>query len=101
MTLSQALEKHQISRAQWDLFLNIAQSNLHVPKRGKAEKKKSYRTKFGAWIRTAPAWAYVGGMRDALWAWTGADRESYDVLEAELTKAAEKRLEVDKRKEGA
>jgi len=92
MTLADALSKNRINRQQWDLFLEIARSNLSVPKKEKGEKKKSYRTKFMNWNRTAPAWAYVGGMRDALWAWTGADRESYDVLEAELTKAAEKRL---------
>jgi len=92
MTLSEALEKNRISRERWDHFINIAQSNLSVPRKEKGEKKKSYESHFREWVRTAPCWAYVGGMRDALWAWTGADRESYDVLEAELTKAAAKRL---------
>jgi len=93
MNVAEVLAKRGIKKEQWEIFINIAQANVRPPEREKGQKKDKYKKELREWMRTAPAWAYVGGMRDALWAWVGADRDSYDVLEKELTKAAQKRLD--------
>lgn len=93
MSVADVLKNRGIRKEQWDLFLNIAQANVRPPEREKGQKKGKYKKELKEWMKTTPSWAYVGGMRDALWAWVGGDRHAYDVLEQELTKAAQKRLE--------
>ena len=92
MTVAEALKKYKISLDQWGLFLKIVQGNLRPPERKKSQRAGSYKKDVAAWMKTAPGWAYIGGMRDSLWAWVDADREAYDALEADLTKAAEKKI---------
>lgn len=93
MNVAAVLTKCGIKKEQWEIFINIAQANVRPPEREKGQKKDKYKKELRGWMRTAPAWAYVGGMRDALWAWVGANRDCYDILEQELTKAAQKRLQ--------
>lgn len=88
MTLKEALGKHKISPAKWEMFIGIAQSNIRAPE-GKSKIKE--------YLKSAPAWAYVGGMRDSLWAWVGGDREAYNALEVSLTAAAQKILKEAKK----
>lgn len=92
MTAKEALEKHNITFAKWDLFLSIAKSNVNPPNRKKREPKKGYKAAVAVYMKKSPAWAYIGGMRDALWAWVGADREAYAALEADLTREAAIRI---------
>ena len=93
MSMEDVLKKHRINLKQWELFIHIVQANVRPPEREKRSKKDTHKNDLRKWMKTAPAWAYVGGMRDSLWAWVEGDRHSYDVLEQELTKAAQKRLE--------
>ena len=93
MSVEAVLKNRGITKEQWSLFVNIAQGNVRPPEREKGQKKDKYRKELQEWMKTTPSWAYVGGMRDALWAWVGGDRHSYDILELELAKAAKKRLE--------
>lgn len=96
MTVGDALKKHKISKEQWELFLKIAQADVRPPERKKHQRKDSYDKDVASWIRTTPGWAYIGGMRDSLWAWVNGDREAYNALEEQLTDAAKPRMEADK-----
>ncbi len=63
MTTEEALKKAGIGKRKWALFLKIAADNAKMRDHG---------------------WAYLGGMKDALWAITKNHRAAYDVLEAEI-----------------
>lgn len=92
MSVAEVLKKCGIRKEQWEIFIHLAQANVRPPEREKGKKKAKYKKDLRDWMKTAPAWAYVGGMRDALWAWVEGDRYSYNTLEQELTKAAHDRL---------
>ena len=64
MTTEEALRKAGIGRRKWGRILRFAASNKAMLDHG---------------------WAYVGGMRDVLWALAKEDHEIFDPLERELT----------------
>lgn len=77
----EVLKKHRIKQSSWELFVKIAQDNLML-----SDERAPY---------------YIGGMKDALWAWIGGveHREVFNVLEHELElKLAEKKIEVEQEK---
>lgn len=63
MNTEEALKKAGIGKRKWALFLKIASDNRKMKDHG---------------------WAYLGGMRDALWAMTSKDKAVYDHLNAQL-----------------
>ena len=90
MKLNEALAKHDIRMESWKLFLALAENTLRVPAAQYAENKSAYRKRVSWWIKRTPRWAYIGGMRDALWAWVNQDRDAYDALEKDMWKAIDR-----------
>jgi hypothetical protein len=99
MTAKEALKKHGISQKRWDLFLGTVKGNVNPPERKKYQRKKAFLGDIGEWIRKNPGWAYLGGMRDALWAWVDKDQEAHDVLYEEFLNAIQDRILDDLHKE--
>jgi hypothetical protein len=59
MTIDEALKVAGVSKKTWRLFVGIANDNAKMKDHG---------------------WAYLGGMRDALWALAYKNHEVYDTL---------------------
>ncbi len=89
MTPKQACEKHGIGPEKLDLFLRMAAGNVKPPKRHIGERTPSYVARCESRMKDRPMWAYIGGMRDALWCWVNADEEAYRALEDLLLQQAD------------
>jgi hypothetical protein len=92
MTVQEALQKHGISKGRWDLFLRTVRGNVNPPERKKGRRRKAYLGDVAEWIKKSPGWAYLGGMRDALWAWVDQDQEANDVLYEEVLNVVQEKI---------
>lgn len=78
MTTEEALRKAGISRVKWRRILEIAAGNKAMKSNGSA---------------------YVGGMKDFLWAMAREDHAIYDPLETELSQIPPRKPEGKKRRQ--